>query len=107
MGAVLVATGGEATVTVGQYTAFVTRAVSGATESTRAIPYRIAGTFSKLTGHADNVGTGRNIKLRVNSADGASIVTFADTTDQTVTDSVNTDHINVGDTIDLIRNGSS
>lgn len=59
------------------------------------------GVFSKLTVHVDAGGTGRSVRFRKNAVNGNQIVSPADSSEVTSTDSSNTDTVASGDAISL------
>lgn len=80
---------------------------AGGTEANVTKIARAAGTFSHLKARITGTGTGRNVKFRKNGANGNGAISFSDgLTDETVEDSSNTDHVDVGDTFCIAVNGS-
>lgn len=66
-------------------------------EASAQAVFGVAGTVSKLAVQADNVGTGRSVKLRKNGADGTLIVSPTNTTAGLYEDATHSDHFAVGD----------
>ncbi len=72
-----------------------------ATESEVKFKTKLAGTLSNLNTYTDNIGTGRNLRTRVNGANGNLTVSPTNTTAGYWADNSNTDTVAVDDTLDF------
>src|SRR5882762_9950366 len=95
----------NAAVTLAQFALHTAVISMGATESQKAWPVRVAGTFSKFVANFDANGTGRTLALRKNLANSNVVISPPDTTAGQFT-APGTDHFAVGDTVDLAPNGA-